>query len=189
VTKRAMSRMLPQENNLCHYLNPKIGPPGREKWNQTIRNAALIRYYDILEEAASKAGGTDHPPYAMIKPDMGTEMESIISRANRLSQAEFSMIHKIRAGAMGLTADTAVRSGASGSDKKLCNRCPLGVADTVAHAITCAGNAHLWHAGFPDLPERGDPGYTKWTVCGTNEVKRLAFVLEGINPQMTKKQS
>jgi len=131
VTKRAMSRMLPQEDNLGHYLNPKIGPPGREKWNQTIRNAALIRYYDILEEAASKAGGTDHPPYAMIKPDMGTEMESIISRANRLSQAEFSMIHKIRAGAMGLTADTAVRSGASGSDKKLCNRCPLGVADTV----------------------------------------------------------
>ena len=45
----------------------------------------------------------------------------------------------------------------------------------------------MWHAGFPDLPERGDPGYTKWTLCGTNEVKRLAFILEGINPQMTKK--
>jgi hypothetical protein len=188
VAGKAMHRMLIQEEEKHpFYLDPETGPPGKDTWNLKIQEAALVRYHAIMGETRNMTQEIGHPPYTMIKPDMGNERTVIIDRANNLSQAEFQTIHKIRAGAMGLTADAAVRGGAPGGHKRKCPRCPQGLADTVAHAIDCPGNAHLWQGGYPAPPKRGEPGDTKWNGCDTDESKRLGFILEGSNPRMTKK--
>ena len=82
---------------------------------------------------------------------------------------------RLRANALGLTADAA-RRGILGN-VAACPNCETGESDTVAHAIVCLGNVHLWKQGCVEKPARGEQGYKSWLMCRGITDRELAFAL------------
>jgi hypothetical protein len=136
--------------------------------------------------AAHLLDGTDpdHPDMLDIKPELGGEIKQIREWSEEMTDSQFVIWMRLRAGSLGVNGDASKRN--QSTQKKECEYCGAGSIETVTHALGCHGNAEVWPNGFPEGPTNiEDPGYREWSnTCGSGR-KKVAFILQKKNNQLS----